>query len=109
MPLYAATRSSMRLPASAERDTPLYVDGMDDHASVVDPSSPVYVYVQVADDIQSRIEHGQLQPGARLPGERDLAEQYQVAYGSARRAIQELRDRGLAITVPNKGTFIANR
>lgn len=79
---------------------------MDDHASVVNPDSPVYVYVQVADDVQARIERGELQPGARLPGERELAEQYQVAYGSARRAIQELRDRGLAMTVPNKGTFI---
>ncbi|MFJ6566684.1 GntR family transcriptional regulator [Streptomyces sp. NPDC091292] len=79
---------------------------MDDQASVVDPNSPVYVFVQIADDIQARILRGELQPGARLPGERELAEQYQVAYGTARRVIQELRDRGLAQTVPSKGTFI---
>ena len=85
---------------------PLYVDGMDDQGSVVDPSSPVYVYVQVADDIQARIQRGELQPGARLPGEREMAEQYRIAYGTARRVIQELRDRGLAITVASKGTFI---
>lgn len=72
----------------------------------MDPNSPVYVYVQVADDIQARIKAGQLQPGARLPGERELAEQYRIAYGTARRVIQELRDRGLAQTVPSKGTFI---
>jgi DNA-binding GntR family transcriptional regulator len=83
-----------------------YVDGMDDQASVVDPNSPVYVYVQVADDIQARIKAGQLQPGARLPGERELADQYRIAYGTARRVIQELRDRGLAQTVASKGTFI---
>lgn len=63
-------------------------------------------YVQVADDIQARIKAGQLQPGARLPGEREMAEQYRIAYGTARRVIQELRDRGLAQTVPSKGTFI---
>lgn len=63
-------------------------------------------YVQVADDIQARIKAGQLQPGARLPGERELADQYQIAYGTARRVIQELRDRGLVQTVPSKGTFI---
>ncbi len=85
---------------------PLYVDGMDDQASVVDPNSPVYVYVQVADDIQARIKAGQLRPGARLPGERELADQYRIAYGTARRVVQELRDRGVAMTVANKGTFI---
>lgn len=72
----------------------------------MDPSSPVYVYVQVADDIQARVRAGQLRPGARLPGEREMAEQYRIAYGTARRVIQELRDRGLAQTVPSKGTFI---
>lgn len=73
---------------------------------MVDPDSPVYVYVQVADDIQARIKAGQLQVGARLPGERELADQYRIAYGTARRVIQELRDRGLVQTVPSKGTFI---
>ncbi|MFI1970356.1 GntR family transcriptional regulator [Streptomyces cinnamoneus] len=47
--------------------------------------------------------------GARLPGERDLAEEYGVAIGTARRAIQELRERGLLITLPAKGTFVAQR
>ncbi|MBQ1164450.1 winged helix-turn-helix transcriptional regulator, partial [Streptomyces sp. A73] len=63
-------------------------------------------YVQVADDIARRVDAGQLQPGARLPAERDLAEEYGIAYGSARRVVQELRDRGLAITLPGKGTYI---
>jgi DNA-binding GntR family transcriptional regulator len=76
---------------------------------VVDPNSPVYVYVQVADDIQARIKAGQLQPGARLPGERELADQYRIAYGTARRVIQELRNRGLVQTVASKGTFIADQ
>jgi DNA-binding GntR family transcriptional regulator len=63
-------------------------------------------YVQVADDIQTRIQRGQMQPGSRLPGERELADQYRIANGTARRVIQELRDRGIAQTVPSKGTFI---
>ena len=79
---------------------------MDDQGSVVNPASPVYVYVQVADDIQARIQRGELQPGARLPGEREMAEQYRIAYGTARRVVEELRNRGLVQTVPNKGTFI---
>lgn len=78
----------------------------DDHGSVVDPSSPVYVYVQVADAIEADVRSGRLPVGARLPGEQDLAAQYGIAKGTASRVARELRDRGLAITVPNKGTFI---
>ena len=79
---------------------------MDDQASVVDPNSPVYVYVQVADAIEADVRAGRLPAGARLPGEQDLAAQYGIAKGTARRVIQELRDRGLAQTVASKGTFI---
>lgn len=79
---------------------------MDDQGPVVDPSSPVYVYVQVADAIEAEVRAGRLPVGARLPGEQDLATQYGIAKGTARRVAEELRDRGLALTVPNKGTFI---
>lgn len=71
-----------------------------------DPSSPTYLYLQVAEHIVARIEAGELTPGARLPGERDLADEYRVSLQTARRAVAELRDRGLARTVPVKGTFI---
>ncbi|MET9296183.1 winged helix-turn-helix domain-containing protein [Streptomyces sp. NPDC003077] len=47
-----------------------------------------------------------LQVGARLPAERDLAEQYGVAVNTIRRAVRDLRDQGLVITVPVKGTFV---
>lgn len=82
---------------------------MDDQEPVVDPSRPVYVYVQVADHLAARIEAGELRVGARLEGERELAGEYGVAIGTARRAIQELRDRGLAVTLPSKGTFITEQ
>jgi DNA-binding GntR family transcriptional regulator len=67
---------------------------------------PAYVYVRVADHIAARIRAGGLAPGARLPGERDLADEYQVALGTVRRAIEELRSRGLVVTLPAKGTFV---
>ncbi|MFI9308126.1 GntR family transcriptional regulator [Streptomyces triculaminicus] len=75
----------------------------------VDPTRAAYVYMQVADHIAARITAGELRLGARLPGERDLAEEYGVAIGTARRAIQELRDRGLLVTLPAKGTFVTER
>ncbi|MFD5795573.1 GntR family transcriptional regulator [Streptomyces diastatochromogenes] len=77
--------------------------------SPVDPSRPVYVWQQVADWIAHRIETGELQPGARLEGERELAERVGVAVGTVRRAIEDLRERGLVVTLPAKGTYIAER
>jgi DNA-binding GntR family transcriptional regulator len=75
----------------------------------VDPSRPVYVWRQVADHIAHRIEAGELRPGARLEGERELAEQLGVAVGTVRRAVEDLRERGLVVTLPAKGTYIAER
>ena len=84
------------------------VIGMSSNVPAFDPEAagPSYVYVQVADHIAARITAGELSPGARLPGERDLAEEYGVALGTIRRAVQELRDRGLVVTLPAKGTYI---
>jgi DNA-binding GntR family transcriptional regulator len=79
----------------------------DPNGSPIDPSKIAYVYMQVADHIAARIASGDLRPGARLPGERDLGTEYGVAYLTARRAIRELRERGLVVTLPAKGTFVA--
>ena len=68
---------------------------------------PDYAYVQLAGFIEARIGDGTLAPGARLPGERALAEQYGVALGTVRSALRVLRDKGLIVTTPSKGTFIS--
>lgn len=65
-----------------------------------------YVYMRVADQVEAEIRSGRLPRGARLPNERAMGAEYGVAPGTARRAVQELRDRGLVITLPNKGTFV---
>ncbi|MFF9240128.1 winged helix-turn-helix domain-containing protein [Streptomyces sp. NPDC014801] len=82
---------------------------MGDQEPAIDPSRPVYVWQQVADHIARRIEAGELRPGARLEGERELAEQLGVAVGTVRRAVEDLRQRGLVVTLPAKGTYIADR
>ncbi len=67
---------------------------------------PQYVYLQVVDHLEARIEAGELVADSRLPGERELAAQYGVALGTIRRAMQEMRERGLVVTTPSRGTFI---
>ena len=71
-----------------------------------DAGGPAYVYMRVADHIAARIAAGDLPADARLPGERELAAEYGVAIGTARRAVEELRERGLVVTLPGKGTYV---
>lgn len=66
-----------------------------------------YEYMRVADEIAAQIADGTLPPGSMLRGERAMAEGHGVAIGTARRAVRELRDRGLVVTLPHKGTFVA--
>jgi len=65
------------------------------------------VYMRVADDIAARIASGELKPGTRLRAERQLAEYYEVSYGTIRHAMQVLRERGLITTIHGRGTFVS--
>jgi GntR family transcriptional regulator len=66
-------------------------------------------YLRIADDIAARIASGELAPGARLRSERDLAEHFGVAYGTVRRAMAVLRERGLIETIHGRGTFVTSQ
>ncbi len=59
--------------------------------------------------MMAQIASGKLVVGARLPVERDLAEQWATAYQTGHRAMRELRERGLVTSVIGKGTFVAGK
>lgn len=71
-----------------------------------DANSLVPLYVQAADRVAERIASGELVKGAKLPSERDLADEWGIAYQTVRRAMKELRERGLVASVVGKGTFV---
>jgi DNA-binding GntR family transcriptional regulator len=71
-----------------------------------EPQPEELLYVAVANHLAARIATGELQPGSRLPAERDLAVEYGVAYLTVRRAAVVLRERGLIITVHGRGTYV---
>ena len=71
------------------------------------PSNVAYLYQELADFVAGQIQRGELKPGTRLLPERELAQEYGVSIGTARRATRELRERGLVVTLPIKGTFVA--
>lgn len=64
------------------------------------------VYVQVANLIEEYIRESRLRVDDRLPPERDLADEYRVAHGTVRRALEELRDRRVVETVHGRGTYV---
>ncbi|MGV9362288.1 GntR family transcriptional regulator [Amycolatopsis sp. NPDC003731] len=65
------------------------------------------VYERVAETIRRDIRSGTLQPGDKLPGNRDLAEQHGVALGTAQKALKSLQDEGWVTTTPAVGVFVS--
>ena len=76
---------------------------------MIDHDGPTPLYVQVADAIEARIHGGELQPNRPVPSENQLVQEYGIARGTARKAIDLLRERGLVTTVVGRGTFVLPR
>lgn len=72
----------------------------------IDPQSATPVYVQVADILRARIQDGRLLPDRPVPSELQLQQEFGVARGTARKSIALLREEGLVITVPGRGSFV---
>jgi len=64
------------------------------------------VYVQVADLVAARIDRGDLVPNRPIPSETAMVQEFGIARGTARRAVELLRERGLVATIPGRGTFV---
>lgn len=56
--------------------------------------------------LRNAIASGELEPGDRLPAERDLADQMKTARGPVRRAIQRLEREGSVVRHVGRGTFV---
>ncbi|MBG6100183.1 GntR family transcriptional regulator [Micromonospora vinacea] len=76
---------------------------------MLDPLSPTPIYVQLADVIAKRIETGELPPNRPIPSESTLQQEYGVARGTVRAAVRLLRERGLVMTVPQRGTYVSDK
>lgn len=63
-------------------------------------------YKQIADDLRNRIKSGEFANGGRLPGEKKLMEEYDVAQGTIRQALGVLRDEGLTEARPGAGVYV---
>jgi GntR family transcriptional regulator len=68
--------------------------------------SPMPPYLRIAQDLRAKIEGGELLPGEQVPSVTELAASYGVARGTARRALDQLREWGLTEATPGWGTFV---
>ena len=67
------------------------------------------MYRQIAEDLRSKIDSGELAQGSQLPTEIELMEQYDASRNTVRDAIKLLTTRGLVEPRPGQGTFVVEK
>src|SRR5437763_346455 len=74
--------------------------------AVLDRESPVPLYYQLAQNMETAIRQGRLSSGSHLDNEIELARQLRVSRPTVRRAIALLANRGLVIRRHGIGTLV---
>lgn len=75
---------------------------------IIDRSSPVPLYHQLAEQLTAAIENGTLRPGDPFENELALADRLDLSRPTVRRAIAELVARGLLVRRRGVGTAVAS-
>ncbi len=73
----------------------------------IDKSSAVPVYRQLMQNIVRQVKDGQLKPGDKLPPERELALELDVARGTVKKAYSELENTRIIDVIQGRGSFVA--
>lgn len=70
-------------------------------------SSPLPLYQQLARLLARRIETGEWKPGDLIPGDHELQDVYRLSRTTVRQAVQDLERAGLVTRHRGRGTFVA--
>lgn len=73
---------------------------------MIDPSSYVPVYQQVASALRDQIDRGGLAPGTLLPSEAQISGRFGVGRDTVRDALAVLRSEGRIVTVRGVGSYV---
>jgi GntR family transcriptional regulator len=73
---------------------------------LLDHGSTVPLYIQIKEYLRMQIEAGVYPSGARLPSERELAQEFRVSRMTARQALQLLAKDGFISPRVGKGTYV---
>jgi len=71
------------------------------------PNEKSQKYLQVSSQIESLIQDKVLLPGGKLPGERTLAEQFQVSPVTVSKGLRDLVRRGVLVRKVGSGTYVS--
>lgn len=69
----------------------------------------VPLYLQIAEDIKSKIQEGEIKANTRIPTEIELSEAYQVSRITIRKALELLVDEEILVRKQRIGTFVSNK
>jgi GntR family transcriptional regulator len=67
------------------------------------------MYRRIAEDLRQKIESGELGPGAQLPTELELRDQYDASRNTVRDAVKWLTTRRMIESRPGQGTFVIEK
>lgn len=73
----------------------------------LDRNSSKPLYLQIYEALSDLLDSGKLKPGDQFPKELELAEHYEVARVTVRRAISDMVHEGRLVRLAGKGTFVA--
>lgn len=74
-----------------------------------EPQTALPRYIQISERLIRDIDAGRLADGVRLPPERVLSEEFGVAVGTLRKALDELARKGLLERVHGSGNYIRHK
>ena len=75
----------------------------------IDFQNSTPLYIQIIQDIKTKISEGELEVGEQLNSHKELAEKYDVSLITIKSALSTLIDEGLLYSRVGKGTFVAKR
>lgn len=71
---------------------------------VFDSGQPIYR--QIIDDYQKQLVRGELQPGDKIPSQREYAQTHQVNPNTVQRAYREMEAMQMVEAIRGQGTFV---
>lgn len=74
---------------------------------LINHSSMIPIYEQVADQVKKNIISGELEQGQVLPSVRALSSQLRISALTVKKSYDRLEDEGFVVTVQGKGTYVA--
>lgn len=76
---------------------------------IISNSSNIPIYEQVKEQIKNKIVANELKAGELLPSIRNLAKDLRISVITTKNAYEALEIEGYVVTIPGKGTYVANK